>query len=110
MTRQLADPSPTEYGARTELRLIQSSIATHFAEYEARWFLEERECAGTLQIQIHEQEGKRPQIQAEVATEDELPGWLLTFTKSLGSNLGRAQSKQGWPRRLARWRNPQKAE
>lgn len=101
----VARPVRTEGGARTELRLLDSSAGR--ARYEVRWFL----GTGTA-----DQTADAPDAHgvAEVGGDadvlvtpksGQVPDWLLTFTEKLLRTTARSVQDGRFPRRLTRWRD-----
>jgi len=102
----VADPAPTKFGARTELRLLSAEGGG--ARYEVRWFIgpgEGSAAAGDRAPDAHgvaiiEASGR---VVFDVGRD--IPDWLRSFTEKLLRVVARSAEGGNYPRRLSRWRD-----
>lgn len=107
----VAKPVLTDYGVRTELRLLSTLDAG--ARYEARWFLGSKQAAkgpdggaGAPAPDAHgwATVGGAGEVTIELQ-EGHLPTWAVAFTEKLLRTTARGVQAGRYPRRLTRWRD-----
>jgi hypothetical protein len=106
----VAKPVRTEYGVRTELRLLATSIDG--ARYEARWFLGDRgahaDAEAAAPTSTPDAHGLATvdaagEVNIEISA-GRLPAWAVAFTEKLLRTTARGVEAGRYPRRLTRWR------